>query len=81
MKKVYSEIGIGNKSFLSTEYESNNNEYRVNKLVFPDKLKEIYFRVWIRKSLLIISFFKGIKLTKKDKSKFKLVFGFGGLSN
>ncbi len=78
MKKIYAEVGIGNKSFFSTEIEKENKEYRIKKFLIPNKLEEIYIRLWLFKLVLIISFFKGIKLKKKDQSKFKLVLGIGG---
>lgn len=33
MKKVFAEIGFGNDTFLSTEFEEENSEYRVPKFV------------------------------------------------
>jgi hypothetical protein len=78
MKKVYAEIGIGNGSFLSTEFETKRKEYRINKLIMPKKLNEFYIRIWIIKLVIIISFFNGIFFKKKDKCKFKFLIGFGG---
>ena len=78
MKKIYAEVGIGNKSFFSTEIEKENKEYRIKKFLIPNHLEEIYIRLWLFKLVLIISFFKGVKLKKKDQPKFKLVLGVGG---
>ncbi len=78
MKKVYSEIGFGNESFLSTEFEEGKKEYRVNKFIFPIILKEVYIRLWIFNFTLSISFFEGISFKKKDRFKFKFLLGFGG---
>lgn len=39
MKKVFAEIGFGNDSFLSTEFEDGEEEYRVPKFI---KSKMIY---------------------------------------
>jgi len=58
MKRVYAEIGIGNKTFLSTEIEKGNKEYRLNKFIIPKKLEEIYLRIWIIKLVIIVSFFE-----------------------
>ncbi len=78
MKKIYAEVGIGNESFLSTEIEQGKKEYREKKFIMPNKLEEFYLRLWIIKLVMSISLFKGIKFKRKSKSKFKLVFGFGG---
>ncbi len=78
MKKIYAELGFGNESFFSTETEERNKELRERKFIMPNKLEEIYVRLWIFKLVLIVSFFKGIKLKRKTKIKFKLVLGFGG---
>lgn len=75
MKKVYSEIGFGNQSFLSTEIEEGNKELRVSKFIFPKKIEGIYFRFWIFKKVFIISSKDGIVLQSKDKNKLKILFG------
>ena len=79
MKKVYSEIGFGNNSFLSTEVEYGNKEYRVNKFLIPKKMLGIYLRIWILKKVFIVSSKDGIKLQNRDSRKFKLLFGIDGM--
>mgnify|MGYP001568671748 CR=1 FL=1 len=79
MKKTYSEIGFGNNSFLSTEVEDGKNECRVSKFLIPKKILGIYFRVWILNKVVIVSSLEGIKLQRRDKSKFKLLFGIDGM--
>mgnify|MGYP001571949032 len=44
MKKVFAEIGFGNDTFLSTEFEEGESEYRVPKFVLPNKIHDLYFR-------------------------------------
>ena len=78
MKRIYSEIGFGNKTFLSTEIEENEKEYRKSKFITPNKIDDYYFRLWIFKKVLIISTKDGIKFTQKNKNKFKILFGIGG---
>lgn len=78
MRKVYAEIGFGNESFFSTEFEERNKEHRIKKFVMPKKVEEVYFRIWIINLMIIISFFKGIFIKRKNKFKIKFVFGFGG---
>ena len=78
MKKVYSEIGLGNPSFLSTEIEEGNKESRVSKFILPKKIEGVYLRFWIFKKVFIISSKNGIVLQSKDKNKFKILFGVQG---
>ncbi|MEK7568701.1 MAG: DUF3977 family protein [Patescibacteria group bacterium] len=78
MKKIFAEIGIGNNTFLSTEFEEGNNEYRIPKFIFPSKITGFYFRFWLFKNVLILSSNYGIEIKKKDKNKLKILFGISG---
>ena len=78
MKKVYAEIGFGNDTFLSTEFEEGESEYRVPKFVLPRKIMEVYFRMWIGKKVFILSSKHFFEIVQKDRNKFKLLFGVGG---
>lgn len=78
MKKVFAEVGIGNGSFLSTEFEEGEDEYRVPKFVWPEKVDDYYFRLWIGKHVFIASTKDGFKVGQKDKNKLKILFGVGG---
>lgn len=78
MKKVFAEIGFGNESFLSTEFEEDNKEYRVPKFLKPKKVTDLYLRVWIFKTVFIASTKDGFKTSKKGKNKLKILFGIGG---
>lgn len=78
MERIYAEIGFGNDSFLSTEIEKENTEYRISKFIKPKKITEYYFRVWIFKTVFILSTKDGFKVRNKDKNKFKILFGIGG---
>ena len=77
-KKVYAEIGFGNDTFLSTEFETGDEEYRVPKFVMPGKITSYYFRFWIFKTVFILSTNNGFEITKKDRNKLKILFGIGG---
>ena len=77
-KKVYAEIGFGNDTFLSTEFEEGSEEYRVPKFVMPGKITSYYFRFWIFKTVFILSTNNGFEITKKNRNKLKFVFGIGG---
>lgn len=78
MNQVYAEVGYGNESFLSTEIEEGESEYRIPKFVLPQKITEIYFRIWIGKTVYILSSKKGFNTKEKDRKKFKIIFGIGG---
>ncbi len=78
MKKVFAEIGFGNDTFLSTEFEECEYEYRIAEFVLPNRIKELYFRFWILRRVFILSTQYGFKLKKKDRNKLKLLFGIGG---
>jgi hypothetical protein len=77
--RIYAEFGIGNETFLNTEFEkSDGTEYRVPSFVIPDVVDDIYIRIWIVKFVLILSTKDGIKIGRKNKNKFKILFGIGG---
>jgi len=78
MKKSFAEIGLGNKTFLSTEIEEGDKEYRISSFVLPKKINEFYFRFWIFKKVFILSTSSGFKIKSKDKNNIKILFGVGG---
>jgi hypothetical protein len=78
MKKVYAEIGFGNNTFLSTEIEEGNSEYRIPKFIKPNKTEGYYLRFWIFKKVFIFSTNNGFKVIKKDRNKLKILFGISG---
>jgi hypothetical protein len=78
MKKVFAEIGFGNDTFLSTEFEEGDTEYRVLKFVLPNKINGFYFRVWLFKDVFILSSNHGFEMKKKDRNKLKILFGIEG---
>jgi hypothetical protein len=81
MKRVYAEIGFGNETFLSTEIEEGESEYRIPGFKKPEKINELYFRLWVCKKVFIFSTKKFFKIKGKDRNKFKILFGIGGLTN
>ena len=78
MKNFFAEIGLGNDTFLSTEIEENNGEYRIPKFIMPKKIKGYYFRFWIFKTVFILSTSNGFEVKKKDKRRLKILFGISG---
>jgi hypothetical protein len=78
MERVYSEIGFGNKTFLSTEIESSDHEYRINRFLRPKSIDGYYIRIWVLKTVFIFSTNSGIKLSKKGRNALKILFGISG---
>ena len=78
MRKMFAEIGVGNDTFLSTEFEEGDIEHRIPRFIMPDKITEIYFRFWIFKKVFILSSKNGFKMMTKDRNKFKILFGIAG---
>lgn len=78
MKKVFAEVGFGNDSFLSTEFEDGESEYRVPRFILPDKIHSLYLRFWVFKTVIVLSTNDGFEIKKKDRNKLKILFGIGG---
>jgi uncharacterized protein YqfB (UPF0267 family) len=78
MNKVFAEIGFGNKTFFSTEFEEGESEYRISKFIMPGKIQSFYFRFWIFRKVLILSTNHGIEIKNKDKNRLKILFGISG---
>ncbi len=76
--KVFAEIGLGNGTFLSTEFEEGNSEYRVPKFIVPSKIHGYYFRIWVFKNVFILSTNNGFETKRKDRNRLKLLFGISG---
>ncbi len=78
MPKVFAEMGIGNGSFLSTEVEEGETEYRVPRFIVPEKILWLYARVWIGRRVFILSTREGFVLQEKNRNNFKVLLGVGG---
>ena len=70
----YAEIGIGNDSFISTEIEKGEEEYRINSF-FVSEIRSFYLRMMIGHRIFIIDTKNGLVLQRKPYKKFKLLFG------
>ena len=83
-QNIFTEFGLdfdNNKFGLgySTEIEyPNGKEIRVKKFI-KMKNKTYYFRFWIFKTVMVINK-NGIKIIKKNRNNFKIVFGIGGVN-
>lgn len=78
MKKVYAEVGFGNDSFFSTEFEEGDSEYRVPRFVRPATIEGYYLRIWLGTRVFILSTNDGFVINKKKKNKIKILFGISG---
>lgn len=81
MKKIFAEIGIGNDTFVSTEIEEGDEEYRIPRWMIPSVVKGVYLRIWLFKTVFIFSTNHGFEIKQKSKHKFKLLFGISGEEN
>jgi len=72
---IYTEIGFGNSSFVSTEIETNNNEYRIDRSYIGSKFISLYVRIWIKSLVVIIDTRDGIKIKHKPTKNFKILCG------
>lgn len=72
--QIYTEVGVGNKSFISTEIEMGEGEYRVRGFVMG-KFVSLYLRVWIGRRVVIVDSREGVKFQSKGRSTVKVLLG------
>jgi hypothetical protein len=77
MVNVFTEFGIGNSSFVSTEFEFDGGEVRVNGFYGISDFTDPYIRIWLGKRVVVISKY-GVRVVRKSYNAFKLIFGFAG---
>ncbi|MFJ7935089.1 DUF3977 family protein [Sporosarcina sp. NPDC096371] len=71
----YIEFGVGNTWWLRTETElEDGTEFGGIGIVGPLKIRSVYMRVWIFKTVCIVDANR-FKRMKKDRNTFKLIFG------
>ena len=72
----YIEFGIGNTWLVRTETElTDGTENEEKGIVGPIQFQSAYIRVWIWKTVLILDLKEGVKLKKKNRNEFKVIFG------
>jgi hypothetical protein len=76
--RIFTEIGFGNRSFISTEIEYGQREKRVCGFV-RFRVTGVYLRIWIGYKVYILSTRGGFETTLKSKRKFKCLIGFSGM--
>lgn len=70
------EFGIGNTWHVRTETElTDGTENEEKGIVGPIQFQSAYIRVWIWKTVLILDLKEGVKLKKKNRNEFKVIFG------
>ncbi len=76
--KVFTELGYGNSTFLSTEIElPDGREYRQACFVSM-RVEGVYLRVWMGTRVFILSSRDGLKIQRKDRKAFKILVGIHG---
>ena len=73
--KIFTEIG--NHGLVSTEIEKGAQERRVRGFI-KMQIKAVYIRVWLGKTVWLLSSNGGFVKMKKPKNRFKLLLGFEG---
>lgn len=81
MKQIFTEIGLGNPTFINTEIEHpNGHEERRPGFMPMKRLKSLYLRLWLGKTVYSADIRRGFKRTRKPRKAFKLLFGIHGES-
>jgi hypothetical protein len=70
---IYTEIGWGNATFCSTEFEGEGGEFRLPIFAFGE-IVSFYLRIWIGTRVLIVDSRDGMKVQRK-RTGFKLLLG------
>lgn len=76
----YTEIGIGNPTFINTEIEyPDGTETRQPGFVKFEKTKSLYMRLWVGKKVYSLSSNEGFTTRQKNRKAFKLLLGVWGI--
>ena len=79
--QIYTEIGFGNPSFISTEIEwPDGFEKRISGRISGWKVHSAYIRIWVGKIMLVLDLPQGLKIRKKEYNSFKFLLGLSGTS-
>ena len=73
-RDIFAEIGIGNGTFFSTEFECGEYEYRI-PVLFVGKVRSKYVRLWVGKKVFVWDSVDGFKIKTKTKRNFKVLIG------
>jgi len=76
--KVFTELGYGNSSLVSTEIElPDGREYRQASFVSM-RVEGVYIRIWVGNRGCILSSLNGLRIFRKDRKKIKVLIGIQG---
>lgn len=79
---AFTEIGIGNPTFINTEVEyADGTETRNPGFVRFSKLQSLYLRVWLGKKVYVLSSNQGFSIKRKPRTAFKVLFGISGITH
>tara|TARA_B100000614_G_scaffold208357_1_gene190974 strand:- start:51 stop:296 length:246 start_codon:yes stop_codon:yes gene_type:complete len=79
MNKIFTEIGIGNDTFINTETEYPDGTEERSPGFKKMALKAIYIRIWIGHTVFILGTGSGFVIRKKSRRSFKFLIGFEGV--
>jgi hypothetical protein len=78
--KKYIEIGFGNTWFVRSEIEDEDGtETEHRGIVHLKKFVGVYVRVWLGRTVFIVSSNDGFKKMRKSRRAFKILFGISGM--
>ena len=82
MTIAFTEIGIGNPTFINTEVEyADGTETRQPGFIRFQKLQSLYLRVWIGEKVYVLSTNQGFSTKRKTRKAFKVLFGISGITH
>ncbi len=77
--KQYVEVGIGNTWWVRTEVESSDGTESEIQGIRPfSKIQGVYLRLWVGRTVWILSSNEGFKKMSKRRKTFKLLLGVSG---
>lgn len=74
----FTEIGIGNDTFINTEIEFPTGEEVRHPGFYPMRLTSLYVRVWIGQTVWILSTSNGLERKTKPRKAIKILLGLAG---
>ena len=78
--EIFTEIGLGNPSFVSREIEKDGREKRIKGCV-RYRIRGVYLRLWLGYRVIILSTLNGFEIEQKPRRAFKFILGVRGYVN
>ena len=80
MATAYTEMGIGNPTFINTEIEhADGTETRQSGFVKFSKFESVYIRIWLGKRVYALGSKQGFNTKRKSRNAFKFLLGVSGI--